>query len=43
VGGLFVARLLAHGNAAAAYQHGLKERILIIEFPSLGEGNFSAR
>ena len=31
----FGARLLARGTAAAAYEHGLKERILIIEFPSL--------
>jgi uncharacterized protein (DUF1330 family) len=32
---IFGARLLARGNAAAAYERGLKERILIIEFPSL--------
>jgi uncharacterized protein (DUF1330 family) len=31
----FGARLLARGNAAAAYEHGLRERVLIIEFPSL--------
>jgi uncharacterized protein (DUF1330 family) len=31
----FGARLLARGNAAAVYERGLKERILIIEFPSL--------
>ena len=31
----FGARLLARGNAAAAYERGLKERILIIEFTSL--------
>jgi uncharacterized protein (DUF1330 family) len=31
----FGARYLALGNAAAAYEHGLKERIAIIEFPSL--------
>jgi uncharacterized protein (DUF1330 family) len=31
----FGARLLARGNAAAAYERWLKERILIIEFPSL--------
>jgi len=31
----FGARLLARGNAAAAYERGLRERILIIEFPSL--------
>jgi uncharacterized protein (DUF1330 family) len=31
----FGARLLARGNAAAAYERGLKERILIIEFSSL--------
>jgi uncharacterized protein (DUF1330 family) len=31
----FGARLLARGNAAAAYERGLKERIVIIEFPSL--------
>jgi len=31
----FGARYLALGNAAAAYEHGLKERIVIIEFPSV--------
>ena len=31
----FGARLLARGTAAAAYERGLKERILIIEFPSV--------
>jgi uncharacterized protein (DUF1330 family) len=31
----FGARLLARGNAAAAYERGLMERVLIIEFPSL--------
>jgi uncharacterized protein (DUF1330 family) len=31
----FGARYLAIGNAAAAYEHGLKERIVIVEFPSL--------
>jgi uncharacterized protein (DUF1330 family) len=31
----FGARYLALGTAAAAYEHGLKERIVIIEFPSL--------
>jgi len=31
----FGARLLARGNAAAAYERGLKERTLIIEFPSV--------
>ena len=31
----FGARLLARGNAAAAYERGLKERVLIIEFPSV--------
>jgi len=31
----FGARLLARGNPAAAYERGLKERVLIIEFPSL--------
>jgi uncharacterized protein (DUF1330 family) len=33
----FGARLLARGNAAAAYERGLKERILIIEFPNLAQ------
>ena len=33
--GPFGAHLLARGNAVAAYERGLKERILIIEFPSL--------
>ena len=31
----FGARILARGNAAAAYEHGHKERIVIVEFPSL--------
>ena len=31
----FGARLLARGTAAVAYERGVKERILIIEFPSL--------
>ncbi len=31
----FGARYLALGNAAAAYEHGLKERLVIVEFPSL--------
>ena len=31
----FGARLLARGNAVAAYERGLKERVLIIEFPSV--------
>jgi uncharacterized protein (DUF1330 family) len=31
----FGARYLARGNAAAAYEHGLKERTVITEFPSL--------
>ena len=31
----FGARVLARGNAAVAYERGLKERILIIEFPTL--------
>jgi uncharacterized protein (DUF1330 family) len=31
----FGARYLALGDAAAAYEHGLKERIVIVEFPSL--------
>ena len=33
----FGARLLARGTAAVAYERGVKERILIIEFPSLGK------
>jgi uncharacterized protein (DUF1330 family) len=32
------AALLARGNAAAAYEHSLKGRILIVEFPSLEKG-----
>jgi uncharacterized protein (DUF1330 family) len=31
----FGARVLARGNAVAGYERGLKERILIIEFPSV--------
>jgi uncharacterized protein (DUF1330 family) len=31
----FGARCPAIGNATAAYEHGLKERIVIIEFPSV--------
>ena len=31
----FGARYIARGNAAEAYEHGLKERIVITEFPSL--------
>ena len=31
----FGARLLARGNATTAYEHGLKERVTIVEFPSL--------
>ncbi len=31
----FGARMLARGNAAMAYEHGLKERITIVEHPSL--------
>ena len=31
----FGARYIARGNAAEAYEHGLKERIVIAEFPSL--------
>ncbi len=27
--------MLARGNAAMAYEHGLKERIAIVEYPSL--------
>jgi len=33
----FGARLLARGTAAVAYERGVKERILIIEFRSLGK------
>jgi uncharacterized protein (DUF1330 family) len=29
------ARMLARGNAARAYEHGLKERVTIVEYPSL--------
>jgi uncharacterized protein (DUF1330 family) len=38
----FGARYLAIGNAVAAYEHGLKERIVIIEFPSV-ENAIAAR
>jgi uncharacterized protein (DUF1330 family) len=31
----FGARYLALGTAAAAYENGIKERVVIIEFPSL--------
>jgi uncharacterized protein (DUF1330 family) len=31
----FGARMLARGNAAAAFEQGLKERVVIVEFPSL--------
>ncbi len=31
----FGARMLARGNAATAYEHGLKERVTIVEYPSL--------
>jgi uncharacterized protein (DUF1330 family) len=31
----FGARYIARDNAAEAYEHGLKERIIITEFPSL--------
>jgi len=31
----FGSRVLARGTAAAAYEQGMKERILIAEFPSL--------
>jgi uncharacterized protein (DUF1330 family) len=31
----FGARMLARGTAAAAYENGLKERVTIVEFPSL--------
>ena len=31
----FGARMLARGNAARAYEHGLKERVTIVEYPSL--------
>ena len=34
-GAAFGARMLARGNAARAYEHGLKERTTIIEYPSL--------
>ena len=35
----FGGRILARGNAVAAYEHGLRERTVIAEFPSLGEGH----
>lgn len=38
----FGARYLAIGNATAAYEHGLKQRIVIIEFPSI-ENAIAAR
>jgi uncharacterized protein (DUF1330 family) len=31
----FGARVLARGNAAMAFEHGLKERTVIVEYPSL--------
>jgi uncharacterized protein (DUF1330 family) len=31
----FGARYIARANAAEAYEHGLKERVVITEFPSL--------
>jgi uncharacterized protein (DUF1330 family) len=31
----FGARILARGNAARAFEHGLKERTVIVEYPSL--------
>jgi uncharacterized protein (DUF1330 family) len=31
----FGARILARGNAVAAYEHGRRERIVIVEYPSL--------
>jgi uncharacterized protein (DUF1330 family) len=31
----FGARILARGDAAVALEHGLKERVVVIEYPSL--------
>ena len=31
----FGARVLARGNAAATFEHGLKERTVIVEYPSV--------
>ena len=31
----FGARILARGDAAVALEHGLKERIVVVEYPSL--------
>jgi uncharacterized protein (DUF1330 family) len=31
----FGARILARGTAAAAFEHGLKERVTVVEYPSL--------
>jgi uncharacterized protein (DUF1330 family) len=31
----FGARVLARGNAAVAFEHGLKQRTVIVEYPSL--------
>ena len=31
----FGARVLARGNAAVALEHGLKERVVVVEYPSL--------
>ena len=31
----FGARILARGNAAVAREHGLKERTVVVEYPSL--------
>jgi uncharacterized protein (DUF1330 family) len=39
----FGARYLARGTAAAAYEDGLKERIVITEFPSLEKATAAYR
>ena len=31
----FGARILARGDAAVAFEHGLKERVTVVEYPSL--------
>jgi uncharacterized protein (DUF1330 family) len=37
----FGARFLARGNPAVAYEHGLKERTVITEYPSLEKATAS--
>jgi uncharacterized protein (DUF1330 family) len=37
----FGARILARGSAADAYEHGVKERTVIVEYPSLEKATAS--